>query len=178
MRLRRLSVSAMVVAALFGSACSSGKAAPKVASVKRPATPTPAADQSVDAPKSGAERGLDWAKCMRKHGVPVSDPKGGAIHEQPGPKWAAAADTCAPLLDGPPTSPRQADDIAQAELKWVACMRKHGDTGIRDPRPDAHGNVNLGVDGSDPKVAKALKACPMSALGGGSASASTGVGTP
>jgi hypothetical protein len=188
---RRLLVPpALVVAlALATSACggSSGGGA-EVASADGSGGAT-AENASTEEKVDPEQAGLDFARCMREHGVDMPDPKSGGdgfIMVGPGPAGASASasgsgevqagrapegfqeanEACrhhleALIQDGGPPMDAEAQDKA---LKFARCMREHG---IDMPDPDFSGGgaglrIQIGADGIDPgsqTFQDAQKAC-------------------
>lgn len=119
-------------------------------------------------------RALAYAQCVRSHGVPGwpdPDSQGQFEVDAPAmhinmnsPTFASANRACAhldPAFSSPLSSGERQKVLAQA-LKYVACMRSHGVTGMRDPEVKTHG-VSLGlpnnVDPNSPTVLAAEQAC-------------------
>jgi hypothetical protein len=104
---------------------------------------------------------VEFADCMRSHGVPdFPDPRpGGGIHIQVGsginpfsPAFKAAHANCHHLLPGggPPTEPSAQDE--RQLLATSECMRAHGVSGFPDPTTTPPSSTNgysqvLGRDG-------------------------------
>ncbi len=158
MRARRLcAVGACLLAVASAlSACGSSKS-PGIASLgHRAGTHSGGAATTTTAAGTGASNGpppdlgqklVDFAKCMRAHGVvgfpmpDISSSGGGAVavrmvvpkQATSSPKWASARAACAHLMParvGPPTI-SQSD---QADyLKAAACVRSHGVPNFPDP---------------------------------------------
>ena len=144
------------------------------------------------------QAGLDFARCMREHGVDVPDPKadgGGMVMIGPG-----AADGAATLGAEPPAGFEEAnkacrhflEDLVRdggaavdpkeqdRALKFAACMRKNG---VDMPDPDfSKGGVQIqiGGEGFDPTsetFKAAQKACgSLFGPGGAGASPAPGIG--
>jgi hypothetical protein len=131
---------------------------------------------------SAQDAALEWARCMRKNGVDVGDPKvdangriqiqargpaNGNAPQQQTTAQRKAFQACQKILQGAlpnggqPTAAQQAEFQDQA-LKFAQCMRKHG---VDMPDPDfsqggrgillQRGNVNP----NDPSFKKAQEAC-------------------
>jgi hypothetical protein len=128
-------------------------------------TPTTSPGGGSD-PKQAA---LNWARCMRQHGINMPDPKIDANEGFAGllpegvnpddPKFKAAQQACqkyAPNGGQPPTlNPQQ----RQQQLQFARCMRQHG---VNMPDPDAKGGIDMsgvGVDPDGPKFKAAEQAC-------------------
>jgi hypothetical protein len=129
---------------------------------------------------------LDYARCMRAHGVDMPDPQfntdGGGLRitQQGGPgskvppeRMRAADNACQHIRDRmkPPTlSDAQKEDFRKAALANARCMRAHG-IDFPDPQFDANGGarIELGkgrVDPSSPAFQAAQKACSSKLRGG------------
>lgn len=125
---------------------------------------------------------LNFAKCMREHGVDMPDPKfneGGGVQmlqkEGANPEKARAAQqACQHFQDEvkpPPMSEAQQAEAKKRALANSRCMREHG-INFPDPQFDADGRMTMKLDGSsgidpkDPKFQAAQKACMKNAPGG------------
>lgn len=99
-----------------------------------------------DNPTQLQREALNFARCMRSHGVssfPDPTPNGGGFSvDAPGtnpssPSFKAAQTACKQLLpvkrghSGPPSAQAYA-----RLLHWATCMRAHGISSLPDPRPD------------------------------------------
>ena len=127
--------------------------------------------------KDPQQAALEFARCMREHGVDMLDPEGsdGLIRVAPGTgggadaveqpfdeNFAEAEKACRHLLDDlvqgqdAPVDPKEQDRA----LKFAQCMREHG---VDMPDPDfSRGGLALTIKGVDPnsQVFKdAQKAC-------------------
>jgi hypothetical protein len=93
--------------------------------------------------KADSVQSLQFAKCMRAHGVPnFPDPgSGGGIQISPGsglnpqsPAFQAARKACGKLLPGGGPGPRKATKAQfAAALAFARCMRSHGLPHFPDP---------------------------------------------
>ena len=113
---------------------------------------------------------LEFARCMRDHGVDMPDPstEGGdkvLIGADPAvdrERFEEADNACRHLLDGTAREAPPALDAAvqDAFLKYARCMREHG---IDHPDPDEGGlRIRIGQGGLDPQspeFKEADKAC-------------------
>ena len=151
--MRRLMIATCAVAALSacGSATASGR---KVASLST----TPANDATTGseatgttAPTDPAEAALQFAKCMRDHGIDVPDPVsidspdgkaggGVAIQVNGGPNGSSPIDAtamdaankaCQPIMEKAagsfdPPSPEEQEKAKEQALAFAKCMREHG----------------------------------------------------
>ena len=140
-----------------------------------PAETTSAKKKNVDPQQAG----LDFARCMREHGVDMPDPgagQGGFAVRIGGPPDASSAPTAAVSLDDNeafqecrqflddaiasgegPIDPEMADRA----LKFAQCMRDHG-VNMPDPQIDG-GSVSImigeGMDPDSPTLQAAHEAC-------------------
>jgi hypothetical protein len=179
---------------LIGVGCGGGSS-PSVASLTTTtaATATTAPDEAVGGATDGGpstatggggrglhltmrvgDAGVEYATCMRKHGVPkfpdpsadgsISIGSGSGIDPQ-SPTFQRADATCRKLLPhgGQPTQAEQAKAQKQA-LAFSACMRAHGVPNFPDPQFSG-GRARLqvkrggGLDPSSPAFQGAQKAC-------------------
>jgi hypothetical protein len=141
---------------------------------------TPARNATDKAKVDPEQAGLDFARCMREHGVDMPDPQvgGGTVMIGPGPGemraggpvgppagFEEAHEACGRILedligDGPgPIDPVEQDRA----LKFAQCMR---DNGIDMPDPDfSAGGISItisreaGVGPDDDTFKKAQEAC-------------------
>lgn len=181
MRRRRrmlLLPAAMTALALLAAACggSSGDRTTDVASAGGGKGASTNEKEKADPQQAG----LDFARCMREHGVDVPDPKasdGGFVVVGPGPGSEAvdlgdeppagfeeANEACRHFLEdliqdgGGPIDPKEQDRA----LKFAQCMREHG---VDMPDPDfskGGAQIKIGGEGFDPTsepFKSAQKAC-------------------
>jgi hypothetical protein len=131
---------------------------------------------SGTADKDPQEAALEFAKCMREHGVDMPDPEvdsqgrmritvggPGGEGDRPDPKkLEAAQQACGHLMRGGGDGPGRLDPKAQdAMLAFARCMREHG---IDMPDPTGDGLIfdSRRGQGPDPRSAKfkeAERAC-------------------
>jgi hypothetical protein len=119
------------------------------------------------------EAGLEFAACMREHGVDVPDPKagGGVIVGGPGgktelggPEMTAAMKACEGKLEAiePDLSPEEEEEMKERALAFAECMREHG-VDMPDPQFGQGGKVRLSMGGpgsaDSPAFGKAQEAC-------------------
>jgi hypothetical protein len=137
------------------------------------------ADASSAADRQQA--GLDFARCMRAHGVNVPDPKpvaGGGMRLSIGvragneSKLKKAQAACDHFLRAGKDAPSKADQqkMLEAALKWSSCMRHNG-VDVPDPKPVGSGGpIKVGpgqkVNPKDPAFMRADAKC-RSLLPGG-----------
>jgi hypothetical protein len=118
---------------------------------------------------------LDFARCMRQHGVDMPDPKfeGGRVTmrqrgDNISPERAHAAEkACKHFQDAikPPTlTDAEKAEFKQRALAQARCMRKHG-IDVPDPVFDEDGGARMeirkgdGIRPDDPKFRAAERAC-------------------
>jgi hypothetical protein len=120
------------------------------------------------------EAALDFAECMRKHGVDVPDPSpgqgGGLLMRGPrsGADQAAfrrAEEACRKHLENvrpPELSEEQQREFREQALKHARCMREHG-IDMPDPTFGEDGRVEQrlegGIDPNDPRFQEAQEEC-------------------
>ena len=145
-------------------------------------------DQAAGAsPSADPEEALvEWAECMREHGVDVPDPEinedggieigigapggGGAVRDAVEPEeFEEANRECQDLLpEGGPggeIDPEQEAEMRDRLLEWAQCMRDHG-IDIADPEfeggPGGGSLIRIGergMDPNDPEFRAAEEAC-------------------
>ncbi len=171
MTIRLLLAVLAATASLAVAACG---AAPKASN-----TATSPQGRGIDAKSKKAM--LNFARCMREHGIDMPDPKfdgGGVQMVQEGgmdpEKARAAQQACQHFQDQVKPPPMSEADKAEARKRGLAnsrCMREHG-INMPDPQFDADGRMTMrldrssGVDPRDPKFQAAQKACMKDAPGG------------
>jgi len=156
----RLILAGLVAAALLAAGCGSGSASGSRA--------------SSEAANTGSQA-LDYARCMRSHGVPNFPDPGSAgasntflgialpasINPQ-SPAFQSANNTCKKVLSAggvakPPITAQQ----KQALLANAECVRKHGVPNFPDPTfPPGGGISQNGIDPQSPAFQEAERACP------------------
>ncbi len=154
--------------ALLLAGCGRAASPDGVASLKG-ANPTASSTNSAAA--SPEDQMLQFARCMRQHGVNMPDPKvvadghggtqgkvtinGGAGDKS---KLDAAQKACQKYLPkGGTLNPNDPQALDRA-LKLARCLRAHG-VNVADPKPSQPGILIQGKKGDDPKVRKAMEAC-------------------
>ena len=126
--------------------------------------------------KDRQQAALDFARCMREHGVDMPDPQvgeDGLVKLGPGdgatPGQAMEIDkeadkACRHLLgEGLQDGPRGKPDPKEQEraLKFARCMREHG-ANVPDPKFEGGGTafeIGEGFDPSSPSFREAQEAC-------------------
>ena len=132
---------------------------------------------------------LKFARCMRAHGVNVSDPKPGqkgltfSAQAGPGPgpgkgpgngtpqRLQVSDAACRHLLKGAlkPPSGSELNKMRDAALKWARCMRQNG-VSVPDPSPGGGGisiEAGKGVRPDNPAFQSADRTCRHLMPGGG-----------
>jgi hypothetical protein len=141
-------------------------------------TTTTAAGSSSEADVQQAM--LDFAKCMREHGIDMPDP---TFDENGGAQFSAGASgspadqakldeaqkACQSYLDkvksnAPPIDPAKVEEEKQKQLAFAQCMRDHG-IDFPDPQVSSNGagievqQGGPGVDPNSPGFKEAFDAC-------------------
>ena len=114
---------------------------------------------------------LQFARCMREHGVNVPDPKPGGggimIQGRPGDRSRVerAQQACGKYLDKvkpPAPSPEQEREMRDNALAHARCMREHG-IDFPDPTFEGGGKMTMklpeGLDPQSPAFQAAQRAC-------------------
>jgi hypothetical protein len=140
---------------------------------------------------SNEEAQLEFAECMREHGVDMPDPKpgqqgvffgatkggpngksrttNGINPEDPATKKALAA--CeSKMPKGQKMSPQQEEKFKESALEFAQCMREHG-VNMPDPQFDGQGKVSMkiekgGLDPNSPAFEEASESCRKEVPGG------------
>ena len=164
----RACVAVLAVVALMGAACGGTKARGEgVASANEgKGAASKASQQGAEQraqTKDPDKAMLDFARCMRDHGVDMPDPKsgeGGTFRfEAPGsgakmpdePSFSQADKACRHLMGnaGPQLSPEDQKQMQDAMLAFARCMRDHG---VEMPDPQSGGGIVAKVgEGADPR---------------------------
>jgi hypothetical protein len=147
--------------ALGVAACSGGDKTSGVASLGDRVTATTSAGGSQDERRAA----LNFARCMRQHGINMPDPnpeiQWGQLNQAPG--WDAAWQACRQLLPASAVQqgvPPSAEELAQLRA-FAVCMRAH-DIDMSDPQPN--GDMTTGAatrdqEQNDPGFKAAWAAC-------------------
>jgi hypothetical protein len=130
-------------------------------------------------PVSKQKAALEFARCMRQHGIDMPDPQfsGNRITQElrggPGkkgpddPKFKAAQQACNKYLPNGGQPPKLNPQERQQLVEFARCMREHG-IDVPDPGPNSGGIVvkRSGANGrnapepeDDPKFKAAQQAC-------------------
>lgn len=114
---------------------------------------------------SSEEAGLEFAQCMREHGVEVEDPKPGqqnfAIGDRSDPTSKAALAACKGKLGSQEMSSGEQEEFKEGALALAQCLRDEG-IDMGDPEFLGPGKFHLdiaGIDTSSPAFEAALEAC-------------------
>jgi hypothetical protein len=148
-------------AASDGEVASLGTVAPATADTGQSGTDD--GDEPTEAEMQQAA--LDYAKCMREHGVDMPDPQfntdggGGGVAIQIGGPGAeidpeemqAADDACKSIMEEirgqfEPPDPEQLERMKQEALEFAECMREHG-VDMPDPQFSEDGAMTVAVGG-------------------------------
>jgi hypothetical protein len=170
--------------AMFASACGSSSPSPGVAA-NGPSSGPPTASSSASG-GSAVQKALEYATCMRSHGVTnfpdpnsqgtfqITSGQGINIKSSQYQSAARACQSLAPTQGGTPAQNKA------AALKFSSCMRSHGVTNF--PDPNAQGGfmigANDGINQSSPQFQHAQQACQkyMPGAGGGGVTSGSGGG--
>jgi hypothetical protein len=139
---------------------------------KQPTSTTTAADSGQDEMQAA----LNWARCMRQHGIDLPDPPiSGNDIAYPRPdravrnsaKYKAAQQACRQHQPGGGQAQRPNPEKLQRALAFARCMRRHG-INIPDPQVLADGIVQDFGDNDEhhPKFKAAVRACGQGLAGG------------
>jgi hypothetical protein len=130
-----------------------------------------------DRESEAREAGLEFAQCMREHGVDMPDPSsdGGRQTFRVGPgeetspeEFEEAQAACQKYMDAvepPELSEEQQEEFRESALAHARCMRDHGIENFPDPTFDENGGAQLrldrssGIDPDDAEFKEAQKAC-------------------
>jgi hypothetical protein len=122
-------------------------------------------DGGGQARATSEEATLEFAECMRAHGVEVEDPKPGKNIDVGGndPKTNAALAACNGKLgdSGQETSAEEDEEINEGALAFARCMRGEG-IDMGDPKILGPGKFHLdiaGLDTTSPAFVAAEEAC-------------------
>ena len=177
-RVRRagLLATALAGAGVLAAGCSSGPGGPGVAG----ASASPSASSS--AASSGTAQALEYAACMRSHGVPkFPDPtvKNGSVGfnitpadgiDQSSPQYQSARQACQSLRGGGTSNSGSSANLAK-ELKFAKCMRTHGVADFPDPNKNGGFSGTSSVNPQSATFQNAQSTCmQLSGLGGSGSS--------
>jgi hypothetical protein len=158
----RFLLAAVAATASFAVACGGGE--------EETASPANAMEKNRKAM-------LDYARCMREHGIDMPDPKfeGGRVTMRAGggpgktmdaDKMRTAEKACAKYqeaIEAPEMSDEDKAEMKAAALANAKCMREHGVPDFPDPQFDEKGGARIKIskalDPESPTFQKAMKAC-------------------
>jgi hypothetical protein len=146
------------LAACGGRAKNNGIASASGAKASSSAAPSPTSSANLQ------EQLLQYAKCMRAHGIDMPDPQvaGGRVTfgmkaGQNQAKLDAAQRACKQYAPNGGQAPSMSPEMLEQARKYAACMRQHG-VNMPDPSSDGGMRVN-GVNPNDPTFKAAEQAC-------------------
>ena len=167
----RFAAAAVALTAVLLAGCSSGGHPAAVASLA--GTSGPSGTTARHGPLTQAQRNalaVDFARCMRSHGVDMPDPqptgRGGLSMDGPVNQNQAvlrtAQQACDPLIQ-PIVSEKTAhaadpQSIAKL-LQFVRCVRQHGVPDMPDPTAQGAISFPQGSDKTSPQMRQAIQAC-------------------
>jgi hypothetical protein len=168
MKVSNAAVVLLAAGALAACGGGGGAASPEVASLDEQSATTDTAndesDESEPTPEDREEALLDYAQCMRDHGVDMPDPQisedgsGGILIEQregsgmdpESEEFQAAQKECESILeDGMGAielDPEQQAEMQERLLEFAECMRDHG-IDMPDPVFGEDGRVEIQANG-------------------------------
>jgi hypothetical protein len=135
------------------------------------------AASAADRERESREAGLEFAQCMREHGVDMPDPSSSrgrqAFSVGPGEdttpeEFEAASEACAKYrekMKPPELSEEQQQEFKEAALANARCMREHGIENFPDPTFGENGGAQIrigkgsGIDPEDQEFKEAQEAC-------------------
>ena len=174
-RRRVIPVWTLALLLVLGAACGEASGSDGIATLGKPAS-TGGEDDRPAGKKDPQEAFLEFARCMRKHGVDMPDPtvegngEGGRIKVEiggsggDGSKLPEADAKCRHLLNGAAGgagAPKMDPQAQDAFLKYARCMRENG-IDMPDPDPSKGGLIFRAEDGpgeTPEKMEKADRAC-------------------
>jgi hypothetical protein len=208
-RMKITNAAVVLLAAGALAACGGGgdSASPEVASLDEDTattdTATDGSGESEPTPEDREEALLEFAQCMRDHGIDMPDPQisedgsGGVLIEQgeggsgmdpESEEFQAAQEECEPILEEGmgeiELDPEQQAEMQEQLLEFAECMRDHG-IDMPDPVFGEDGRVEIQANGpagdadpgQDPRedddFQAAQEACAPDGFGPGAAPADT-----
>jgi hypothetical protein len=158
MRTRTLAGCLLSFLLIAATACSKPDDGKDVASVG--GTAVPSATPSL----SKLDQMVRYTRCMREHGVPMTDPvadgtnvrRGTVDKDAAGDKLFPAEDACKQFLP-PQETGTGVDEKNELARLYSRCMREHGVEKFPDPGPD--GTRVPSEVGEDPQYPQARAAC-------------------
>lgn len=108
------------------------------------------------------EQMLDYAQCLREHGLDVQDPAPGEgieVRIEGGPdKSDAALEACEDLAPQPPAGGPDQREARADMLAYAKCMRDNGVEEFEDPKPGKGIHLDATI-AEDPDFEEAEQAC-------------------
>jgi hypothetical protein len=150
----------LTLSPVTAAACSTSADGKGVASVGGSATP------GMTPSLSGLDQLIMYTRCMREHGVPMSDPEvdGDAVRQSRYDKDAVSRDTeikaeeaCKRYRPPQETGPEM-DFKNELQRQFSRCMREHGVENFPDPNPDGPTRIDESI-GEDPQYGQARPIC-------------------
>ena len=133
---------------------------------------------AADREREARNAALNYARCMREHGVDMPDPTfedGGTLQRGPmkednvpRSKVREAENACRKYMEDaepPKLSDEEQQEFKEAALANARCMREHGIESFPDPQFGENGEARIridkgdGVDPDDPDFKAAQEAC-------------------
>jgi hypothetical protein len=143
--------------------------------------PAGGASSAADRDNEARDAQLEYARCMRDHGIDMPDPTfdgdGRSLQTGPDPadlkdlkrgKFREAEQACKKYLEAiepPKLSEEQQQEFRDAALANARCMREHGIENFPDPTFGENGEARIkagpgsGIDPEDPDFREAMEAC-------------------
>jgi hypothetical protein len=178
--LAALGIAGLSVLAACGGGSGNAAQVASLAGDDNATTTTTTAGDGASSEEEAQQAMLDFARCMREHGVDMPDPQfsedgkgefvaGGPGGETDKTKLDEAKNACQSYLDkarsnAPPPDPAQVEEEKQKLLAFAQCMRDHG-IDFPDPQISTDGGgiqVQMGgpnVDPESPAFQEASEAC-------------------
>ena len=167
----------VLAAGLLVTACAGGSDGSGVATLDGGSRDGEGSQSQGDGQKDPSDAALAYAKCMRREGIDMPDPKvgeGGLIQIGPGPAkggleepdedFKAADEKCRHLLQTGAAELSEEDKAAlqDAMLQFTECMRNEG-IDMPDPTEGGGAYVEIGgeggIDPDDPEFRRAEEKC-------------------
>jgi uncharacterized protein (DUF885 family) len=116
------------------------------------------------------EAALEYAQCMREHGIDFPDPVNGRFEfrqsaDEDPQKMQEAQEACQDILERvapPPLDEEEQAELRKATLEFSKCMREHGVDDFPDPQFEEGGGVLMQLpEGTedDPQFEEAQETC-------------------
>jgi hypothetical protein len=186
----RFAAAAVALTAVLLAGCSSGGHPAAVASLA--GTSGPSGTTARHGPLTQAQRNalaVDFARCMRSHGVDMPDPqptgRGGLSMDGPvnqnqavlRPAQQACEPLIQPIVNEKMASANSPENLARL-LQFVRCIRQHGVPDMPDPTAQGAISFPQGSDKTSPQMRQAVQACDHLLKGQSRPGAGTPSGPP